>query len=450
MALVFKLIGSITAYFISKNTYPISTLLIANILLPAAPLTSPSAEFWSIPNVLVINRVAIHLNSEVVVDVNTAIWHKLPAGGAGLIALLLVIFSQSLFAIVPALILVMGEFALGFVRAKTLRQLNEHNTRLESQLADIQSETQPNESLSESVQKLASRHLPIWAHQVSDCINLTTQEMDELTQRFADIVSNLSDIGSSKVEADKLSVEQIKNRLYSISTALTILVGIRQEAKKEIDELLAFTIKLESMAQDVRDIADQTNLLALNAAIESARVGELGRGFAVVADEVRSLANRSGKIAEAIINNVVQINDRFNRMEKKSQASVSIENDLIEAAGTHIQEVITQHNETHRQRDEAAAHLASLSSDISSNIETALVSMQFQDRVSQVLGHVRGNLTTLSQMLDDLPGLDVDSLLDKMAAEYTTTSEREIHRKLTGVELKDTAQESDDGEVVFL
>jgi len=367
-----------------------------------------------------------------------------------LIALLLVIFSQSLFAIVPALILVMGEFALGFVRAKTLRQLNEHNTRLESQLADIQSETQPNESLSESVQKLASRHLPIWAHQVSDCINLTTQEMDELTQRFAGIVSNLSDIGSSKVEADKLSVEQIKNRLYSISTALTILVGIRQEAKKEIDELLAFTIKLESMAQDVRDIADQTNLLALNAAIESARVGELGRGFAVVADEVRSLANRSGKIAEAIINNVVQINDRFNRMEKKSQASVSIENDLIEAAGTHIQEVITQHNETHRQRDEAAAHLASLSSDISSNIETALVSMQFQDRVSQVLGHVRGNLTTLSQMLDDLPGLDVDSLLDKMAAEYTTTSEREIHRKLTGVELKDTAQESDDGEVVFL
>jgi len=450
MALVFKLIGSITAYFISKNTYPISTLLIANILLPAAPLTSPSAEFWSIPNVLVINRVAIHLNSEVVVDVNTAIWHKLPTGVAGLIALLLVIFSQSLFAIVPALILVMGELALGFVRAKTLRQLNEHNIRLESQLADIQSETQPNESLSESVQKLASRHLPIWAHQVSDCINLTTQEMDELTQRFAGIVSNLSDIGSSKVEADKLSVEQIKNRLYSISTALTILVGIRQEAKKEIDELLAFTIKLESMAQDVRDIADQTNLLALNAAIESARVGELGRGFAVVADEVRSLANRSGKIAEAIINNVVQINDRFNRMEKKSQASVSIENDLIEAAGTHIQEVITQHNETHRQRDEAAAHLASLSSDISSNIETALVSMQFQDRVSQVLGHVRGNLTTLSQMLDDLPGLDVDSLLDKMAAEYTTTSEREIHRKLTGVELKDTAQESDDGEVVFL
>jgi len=450
MAFVFKLFGPISAYFISNNAYSISTLTIANILCCAAAFTSQSANFWSIPNVLVINRVAIHLNSEVVVEVNTAIWHKLPAGVAGLIALLLVIFIQSLFSIVPAIILVMGELALGVARAKTLQQVTEHKTRLENQVKALQNQSQPSEGLSESVQKLGSCHLPIWAHQVTDCINLTTQEMDELTQRFAGIVSNLSDIGTSEVEPDKLSVDQIKNRLYSISTALTILVGIRQEAKKEIDELLAFTIKLESMAQEVRGIADQTNLLALNAAIESARVGDLGRGFAVVADEVRSLANRSGKIAEAIINNVVQINDRFNRMEKKSEASVSIESDLIEAAGTHIQEVITQHNETHRQRDEAAAHLASLSSDISSNIETALVSMQFQDRVSQVLGHVRGNLTSLSEMLDNLSGLDVDSLLDKMAAEYTTTSEREIHRKLTGVELKDTAQESDDGEVVFL
>ena len=390
------------------------------------------------------------MNSEVVVEVKTAIWHKLPAGIAGLIGLLLVIFSQSLLAIVPAIILVMGEFVMGAARAKTLRQLTEHKTRLENQVETLQNQTQPSENLTESVHKLGSRHLPIWAHQVSDCIDLSTQEMDELTQRFAGIVSNLNDIGSSEAEPDKLSVDQIKNRLYSISTALSILVGIRQEAKKEIDELLAFTLKLESMAQDVSDIADQTNLLALNAAIESARVGELGRGFAVVADEVRSLANRSGKIAEAIIGNVVQINERFSRMEKKSEASVSIETDLIEAAGTHIQEVITQHNETHRQRDEAAEHLARLSLDISGNIETALVSMQFQDRVSQILGHVHGNLSTLSEMLNDLPDLDVDGLLDKMAAEYTTSGEREIHRKLTGVKLKDTAQESDDGEVVFL
>ncbi len=385
-----------------------------------------------------------------VVKVKPAIWHKLPAGIAGLMAVLLVVFSPSLWAIVPAGMLLLVEFAVGAMRAKAHAQAVKRQILLENQLSALQSESQQSEHLVESVQKLGGRHLPIWAHQVSDCIDLTTQEMDELTQRFAGIVNNLSDIGSSEVEPDKLSVDQIKNRLYSISTALNILVGIRQEAKKEIDELLAFTLKLEGMAQDVSDIADQTNLLALNAAIESARVGELGRGFAVVADEVRSLANRSGKIAEAIISNVLQINERFNRMEKKSEASVSIEGDLIESAGTHIQEVITQHNETHRQRNEAAEHLARLSLDISSNIETALVSMQFQDRVSQILGHVRGNLTTLSGMLDGLHDLDVDSLLDKMAAEYTTTGEREIHRKLTGVELTDTAQESDDGEVVFL
>jgi methyl-accepting chemotaxis protein len=292
-------------------------------------------------------------------------------------------------------------------------------------------------------------NFPIWAHQVSDCIDISTKEMNELAERFAGIVSNLHTIVMGEVEHDELSVTEIKERLNHISSALAKLVAMREESQKEIAKLSAFTGKLELMARDVGSIADQTNLLALNAAIEAARAGESGRGFSVVADEVRDLAQRSGNIATDIIANVVKVNEQFNSMEQKSAASAEIEGRLSENAGKDIQIVINQHEETKRQRDAGAEHLEQLSSGITGDIEMALVSMQFQDRVSQIMGHVRGNLTELSEMIEDPERLDIERFLDKMAGEYTTTSEREAHRRLTGKEVSRESNKSDDGEVVF-
>ncbi len=41
--------------------------------------------------------------------------------------------------------------------------------------------------------------------------------------------------------------------------------------------------QVNSLTDDILNIASQTNLLALNASIEAARAGEAGRGFSVVA-----------------------------------------------------------------------------------------------------------------------------------------------------------------------
>jgi methyl-accepting chemotaxis protein len=274
--------------------------------------------------------------------------------------------------------------------------------------------------------------------------------MNELAQRFAGIVSDLHSIVKGKNGHDELSVAEMKERLSSISSALIVLVEMKDENQKEIAELSKFTEKLETMAKDVGYIAEQTNLLALNAAIEAARAGESGRGFAVVADEVRNLANRSGEIGKDIIANVAKVNEQFNRMSHKTVASGEVEGDLIKVADRHILAVLNQHEETKRERDEAAEHLEHLSSSIMLEIESSLVSMQFQDRVSQILHHVQRNMTELSAQIEDHQNLDIESFLSKMAGEYTTTSEREAHRKLTGnATISEAPQGSDDGEVVF-
>ncbi len=374
---------------------------------------------------------------------------RVPAGVAGLIAVILIMSSDMLFSTVAAFVLITVELALGIRKRRLYTRLNDHSVKTDKRLSVIEVEMQEYQNTISSLQTIGNSNLPIWAHQIDDCINISTAEMNGLAERFSGIVSDLRAIVSGKNESDEHSVIEIKEKLDSISSSLVKLVGMREELQQEIAELSVFIEKLESMARDVGSIADQTNLLALNAAIEAARAGEAGRGFSVVADEVRNLASRSGKIASDIITNVVKANEMFNSMEQKSSTNASIEGELLNAARENIQAVIDEHAEITRERDEGLESLEQFSSSITSEIENALVSLQFWDRVSQILDHVRGNMSELSGLIEDHKNLDVGRFLEKMAGEYTTTSERDVHKKLTGIEIAETSEESDDGDVVF-
>jgi Methyl-accepting chemotaxis protein (MCP) signalling domain len=87
----------------------------------------------------------------------------------------------------------------------------------------------------------------------------------------------------------------------------TSIISVR----RELDDLVAQTRRVEEIVELIGGIAGQTNLLALNAKIESARAGVHGAGFAVVADEVKSLArstadalSRAGEVVSEIRRNV--------------------------------------------------------------------------------------------------------------------------------------------------
>ena len=336
--------------------------------------------------------------------------HKFPAGVAGLVALLLVVLLKTPVAVFCGFILVAVEFVLGLSKHTATQKLKKTCSQTEQHVSELMSHSQLESHANHSLKQIGENNMPIWAHQISDCISISTSEMNDLTQGFAGIVGDLHAIVNQEVEKDEVSLTEIQQRLDSVSSTLVQLVNLRVESQQEIVELSEFTGKLEEMARDVGSIAEQTNLLALNAAIEAARAGESGRGFSVVADEVRNLANRSGEIATAIIDNVVKVNEKFNQMEKKSATSADTEGRLIDEAGQHISVVINQHESTKQQRDASAENLERLSKDISKDIETALVSMQFQDRISQVLEHVQDNMTTLSKMIETQQELDIDGV----------------------------------------
>lgn len=84
-----------------------------------------------------------------------------------------------------------------------------------------------------------------------------------------------------------------------------------------------------------------------------------------------------------------------------------------------------------------ASRLRELGGAIREQIEVSLVDLQFQDRTSQILVHVREGLDDLSERLRDcarhdvvqqqLDILEIDGLLARLLASYSTREELDLH-----------------------
>jgi len=374
---------------------------------------------------------------------------QIPSGIAGGLALIIVILNNALPMLIVAGILIVFDVFLGIKKRQNHLALTQQCSELTQRLTELELTNSEGQNAVHALQSIGESNLPIWAHQIEDCIDISTQEISGLADQFVGIVDNLRSIVDDKSsQTNELSTDGMQTKLDSVSSSIHTLVALILETQQEISELSSFTGSLEKMAKDVGYIADKTNLLALNAAIEAARAGESGRGFAVVADEVRNLASRSGEIGAEIISNVNNVNEQFTKMSEKYAQISGLQIDLVDRSEKSISEVIQQHEETKIAFEQSSESFSQISQSITTEIEATLVSMQFQDRVSQILDHVRSNLSELAQQIAADEHLDIDAFLAKMTAEYTTTSEREAHKKLTGSAVEiDTS--SNDGDAVF-
>jgi methyl-accepting chemotaxis protein len=168
-----------------------------------------------------------------------------------------------------------------------------------------------------------------------------------------------------------------------------------------VHALSGFTKELKEMAINVGLIAQQTNLLALNAAIEAARAGEVGRGFAVVANEVRTLAHLSADTGKKMTDTVETVNNAIVNTLKVSQQYAAQDAQMASHSEQVIDNVLEQFSATATGLNDSSEVLRSESQLIQNEISEVLVALQFQDRVSQVLAHVRNDIDKLNQTLDD-------------------------------------------------
>jgi methyl-accepting chemotaxis protein len=181
-------------------------------------------------------------------------------------------------------------------------------------------------------------------------------------------------------------------------------------------------------------IAGQTNLLALNAAIEAARVGDAGAAFGVVALEVRDLADRSRDASGRIATKVESIGAAIETVLHGAESSAENENTAVVHANGEVQAVVDDLMAVVSTARDASTELERAAVGIRSEIAGSLVGLQFQDRVCQVLEHLRHSVDRFPALVaasgkgdGGLVPLDARALLEELANDYTMLEEREAH-----------------------
>lgn len=156
-------------------------------------------------------------------------------------------------------------------------------------------------------------------------INANTDNVAKEVELIAEKTVELS--GYTKdMKAHAQSMESVaRTNMESTDRKVSEILEVLQKAIEDSNSVK----QVNSLTNDILNIASQTNLLALNASIEAARAGEAGRGFAVVASEISQLAAASQEAA----NNIQRINaivtNAVNNLADNANGLVSYMNDSI-------------------------------------------------------------------------------------------------------------------------
>jgi methyl-accepting chemotaxis protein len=288
--------------------------------------------------------------------------------------------------------------------------------------------------------------VPVWRGQVESSRLQMEAAIASLSVRFGGIVDRLdsamkaSDLagGSQRGEAGVGEVlHKSSAELNAVLETLRQATSSNDAMRADVQSLSRFIEELRQMAAEVASIASQTNLLAINAAIEAAHAGESGRSFSVLAQEVRKLSAMSGETGRRMAEKVGVVATAIGHAHASAQASAQREVASINGCESSIHGVLDGFRNVTAALAESADVLKRESLGIQAEVGEALVQLQFQDRVSQVMAHVRQSMEGLAPELERqggdyqrtgrLAALDVATMLAELESTYAMAEERETH-----------------------
>ena len=363
---------------------------------------------------------------------NTGLPSRHYPAALGLVSALAVLAAGGLnaLALVAAPLLLLAGVLLG-------RQLVKKEAAMQQAIADfLASQT----SLGEQV-------VPVWCNHIEASRSQMEQAVNALSERFGGIVDKLGEaLRTASQETD--SIDSGDEGLVAVfarsEQTLGAVVSAQQNAMSSMVNMLervrgleSFINELEGMAFEVAKIAQQSTLLSLNAAIEAARAGEQGRGFAVVAKEFRMLSTQSGKTGKSMAEKVRHISEAIVQTCAVVQTAVEQRDKRAHTTEASIKQVLTDFKGITDKLQSASGLLKEESHGIQAEVNQALVEMQFQDRVSQILTQVIGNMGCLPEVLQaqqqahahsgQLQSHDPQDMLDEMKKSYVMADQHVIH-----------------------
>ncbi|WMW80370.1 methyl-accepting chemotaxis protein [Undibacterium cyanobacteriorum] len=290
--------------------------------------------------------------------------------------------------------------------------------------------------------------LPVWQNHVVSIKEKTETAVAQLIESFSSLVNQFdaagfsaaSDGSNTQHQSTLDLLELCRNDLQPLIEQLEKMLDNKSEMLDAIGGLAESTADLKDMAHSVTSIAAQTNLLAINASIEAARAGIHGRGFAVVAGEVRRLSLISAETGNTITTRVSEITRVVKDTLRAAQKANANDRAMLLKSGNVVKDVLG-----HVQDLGASAEAMRAQGEIIRNdVENLIVTLQYQDRVSQMLGVLDRDINKLITTYEqNLAFPDKDEWMKDLESYYTMDDQHFNHANIKPPDKGDSNTETE-------
>lgn len=266
--------------------------------------------------------------------------------------------------------------------------------------------------------------------------------LETQTRAQQELVLNLTNQSSAGNDSsDTMDFERfIKKTAETLVYFVDNIVNTSKCSMELVEKIQDITMTMDAILRDVagvETIAKQTKLLALNATIEASRAGAYGRCFAVVADEVRKLARHSTDLSERISGHVHKVQGSLQEAEGTTKDLASKDMSFALKAKADLTDMMARIKVLNERMLECIRKISRINTDIQSNVNSAVTSLQFEDLATQLVRRIVNHLEGMEKMLDSIDRIKVGGDIRKMDKDPISRIKREIEDVISSLEKKD-------------
>lgn len=301
------------------------------------------------------------------------------------------------------------------------------HTRHASGLASAQSDAA---RAADSATRLCARSAPVWIRQIETARAEADSEITELARVFGDITRKLDKVmrpsrlpGDNRETQDEV-LAALEHNGADLEAIIAALGRMQTSKERIVSDIGVEAAKLKDNAAEIKQIALHARMVALNATIEAARAGQAGKPFAVIVADMRELAARSAEASELFSRHSHRLHGMVHAaFQEQTAGAGSVAS--IPWARKLAEQMVARFEATTAQLTRSIDAMEHERQDVRDDISRVLVSLQFQDRVSQILAHVSNNLEAMRVDIGAgrWASMDDRQWMQRMAETYSTSEE---------------------------
>ncbi len=272
------------------------------------------------------------------------------------------------------------------------------------------------------------------ANQIESAVVEVCGKFQSMADRARAGVSGAAELlsGGSEAQASTSVEFLIAEAARTIETLLRHTqdsAAVSNSAIERIQRVQEATDHITSSLTQLDDITIGNRLLAVNARIQAVYAGDKAAGFGGVANEIGIQAKRSAEIVELIRSVSSELRYIANSALSDLKMMVVEDQRAYQKSKREVDRVLDDFRLMHNSTREFICKMQAESESVAKEISGAVRSLQFQDRISQRIGHVVAELDRIKAELGACCGgveLDEQPILQHLAQSYTMHEERNV------------------------